>query len=79
MPDHKRILDRTDAQVDVTERIECYQKGKTFECDCGLGHGVTLDCRATKCPRCNRTCVDSKADEREPPVVEKDQTTLGQW
>jgi len=79
MSEHKRIIDRTDSQVDVTDRIQCYQNGKTFECDCGLGHGIPLELKATKCPRCNKTCIDRKADEREPPKTDESQTTLGAW
>lgn len=79
MTTDKRIINRTDSQVDVTGGIECYQNGKTFRCICGLWHGVKLGCKATKCPRCNRTCIDRKADDREAPEVDQGQTTLGQW
>jgi len=79
MTGYQQLLEQSDAQVDVTDRIECYENGKTFECDCGLGHGVVLNCKATKCPRCNRTCIDLKHDEREPPATDDGQTTLGDW
>jgi len=79
MTGHKRLIQQTESQVDVTDRIECYENGKVFECDCGQDHGVTLNCRATKCPRCNKTCIDRRADDREPPETLSGQSTLGDW
>lgn len=65
--------------VDVTEGVTCYEKGKTFECECGQGFGTKFDEVAVKCPSCQRMVVDRDAGEREPPQREKGQTGLHQW
>ncbi len=65
--------------VDVTEGVTCYEKGKTFECECGQGFGTEFDVTAKKCPSCNRMVVDRDADTREPPEREEGQTGLSQW
>lgn len=65
--------------VDVTEGVTCYEKGKTFECECGQGFGVEFDRVAVKCPTCNRMVVDRDTDERGPPKREEGQTGLHQW
>lgn len=56
----------------VTEGVECYEEGKTFECDCGQGFGVGFGISDVSCPSCDRVCVDERAEEREP--VEHDRT-----
>lgn len=65
--------------VDVTPGVTCYEKGKTFECECGQGFGVEFDRVAIKCPSCGKNCVDKEADERGPPEREEGQTGLSQW
>lgn len=62
--------------VDVTDGVQCYEKGKTFTCECGLGHGVEFEIPAVKCPRCSRYCVDKDAGERSPPERDKSQKGL---
>lgn len=56
----------------VTEDIQCYEKGKVFQCPCGQDVGITFNVRAFDCPSCDRVCVDERAEEREP--VEHDRT-----
>lgn len=62
--------------VDVTDRIEVYEKGKAFECDCGQDIGVTLETVSVKCAGCSLPCIDLEADDREPPEREEGQQTL---
>jgi len=65
--------------VDVTEDVICYEKGKVFQCDCGLDFGIPHEQPAEKCPRCNRYVVDRDTEERGPPDREQSQTGLGDW
>lgn len=67
-----------DGIVDVTDRIEVFPKGKVFACDCGQDHGVFMDTKRTRCPTCNRICVDTKADSREF-TDNKEQTNLSRF
>jgi len=68
-------------RLNVDERVECYENGKTFECDCGQGFGVEFDVRTVPCPSCDRVLVDGRASEREAPdpVDQGGQTQLGDW
>lgn len=50
--------------VDVTEQVEHYEHGKTFECDCGQGFGVVYEESHWKCPSCGEMVVDRKANLR---------------
>jgi hypothetical protein len=68
-----------DDAIDIAERVECYENGKTFECDCGQGFGVFHDCKSDKCPTCGKVLYDSRWESREAPEVESGQTTLGDW
>lgn len=70
---------QSSTHVDVTDDVEVYRKGKTFECECGHGIGTEHDKGAVMCFSCNKVCVDRKADKREAPETEKEQATLGQF
>lgn len=65
--------------VDVTERVTCYENGKTFECDCGQGIGIVHEQMMVVCASCGKACVDHKADEREPPEREEGQSSILEW
>jgi hypothetical protein len=71
-------LERDD-MVDVTEKVDCYEHGKTFECECGHGIGVTHGIAIVRCENCKKYCVDKEADGRRPPSRDADQASLSQW
>lgn len=50
--------------VDVTDQVEHYEHGKTFECDCGQGFGVVYEESHWKCPSCGEMIVDRKSKLR---------------
>lgn len=68
-----------DDYIDVTERVTCYENGKTFDCDCGQGTGIGHEVQVWECPSCGLHCIDMKADERGPPETEPGQATLTDW
>lgn len=68
-----------DDYVDITERVQCYDKGKAFSCDCGQDFGVTHERTAIECVQCGRYCVDTKSGERGPPEREEGQQALTNW
>lgn len=51
--------------VDITDRVSVYEKGKTFECECGQGFGVKHKERIVKCPTCGEVLVDKESESRE--------------
>lgn len=55
-----------DGFVDVTERIECYERGKVWQCDCGQDIGTRLNRQEVLCAKCDRTNIDLEWSEREP-------------
>lgn len=63
--------------IDITDEVDTYAKGKTFECDCGQGIGVKLEARRVKCASCGKILEDKKASSREPPQAGGAQATLG--
>lgn len=65
-------------RFDITDRVECYEEGKTFECECGQGFGVEFEVVTVSCPSCDRVLVDENASERGSPEKEG-QTDLGEW
>lgn len=69
-----------DGFVDVTERVECYEEGKTWECDCGQGIGVSLNRREIDCASCGKTNIDLEWTEREAKDTDDGrQTTFGDF
>jgi hypothetical protein len=64
-------------EVDVTQSIECYAKGKTWECECGSGAGTEYGRTRVKCYSCGKVMVDEKGGSREPPTTDDEQMTLG--
>lgn len=75
----RRTLKETDEFIDVTEDVECYQHGKTWECECGQDMWGYHYTEAKKCPRCSSINVDRKHDSREAPDVEDGQMTFGNF
>lgn len=73
------VLSAMERIVDVTDNVTEYAKGKTFECQCGQGFGVKYGTDSVTCPTCGKVVVDNKAGDREPPEVEEEQSTLGEW
>lgn len=73
------VLRQSDSHVNVTEEVECYKNGKTFECECGHGIGVGFDVSAVTCYDCGKICVDRHVDKREAPDVDDGQATLAQF
>lgn len=72
-------LSRDDGRrVKVTDVVECYENGKTFECVCGQGFGVEYGIRVVKCPTCNAAVIDEKSGSREY-TKPTGQTSLGDW
>jgi len=74
-------LDETygDDWVDITDKVQCYEHGKTFECECGQGFGIEHEVPMKKCPSCHKICVDLEAEEREAPDRDQDQSSLNNW
>ena len=68
---------QSDSHVDVTDEIECYAKGKTWDCDCGADMWGYHETQYKKCPECKKVNVDRNYEEREAPKTENDQMTLG--
>lgn len=70
-------------RLDVTDRIQVYEKGKAWECDCGQGFGTKFNVSATVCPTCGVINEDSLFGQREEQSKEKyekkGQTDLSQW
>ena len=66
-------------RIDITDRVKCYAKGKTFECDCEQGFGVTFETRTVLCPTCQALLIDEEAENREAPQEEDGQTTFDAW
>lgn len=77
--DGEGVLIAMERMVDVTDDVEEYEKGKTFECECGQGFGVSYGTDSVVCPSCDKVVVDSNAGDREPPEREGGQTSLGEW
>jgi len=69
---------RPGRRLDVTDGVECYENGKTFECECGQGFGVEFGVRSVVCPSCSLVLVDENVGSRGPPE-ENAQTDLEQW
>jgi len=65
--------------TDIADRVGCYKNGKAFECDCGQGFGTLHECKSVTCPTCGETLIDSEWQDREPPVTDDGQATLGGW
>lgn len=51
-------------EVDVTATIEVYEKGKTWDCPCGMGIGTGKSTMRVRCASCGRQLKDSKGLER---------------
>lgn len=77
--DGEGVLSAIERIVDVTEEVEEYQKGKTFECECGQGFGVEYGTDSVVCPTCSKVVVDTRSGDREPPEVKEEQSTLREW
>jgi hypothetical protein len=65
--------------VDVTEKVQVYENGKAFSCECGQDIGIVMDRQAVICATCGKMCVDMDYEQREPPQTDRGQTTLGDW
>lgn len=80
--------------IDITDRIEVYEKGKVFACDCGQDYGVVHDEHFIKCVSCNKILEDRDYDKREEQAEYRmkhgdlaarngndgpEQSTLGDW
>lgn len=64
-------------EIDVTDTIEVYENGKTWECPCGSGNGTPKELRKMKCAVCGKQLVDKDYLEREdqeplPPKTKED-------
>lgn len=71
----KEYIEESDDILDITNRVECYEKGKTFECDCGHGIGVEHDVSSVRCASCGLVLVDRKPKSRGPPEEEEEEDT----
>jgi len=76
MTDYDILLDREDA-VDITDNVDCYAHGKTWDCTCGGGMWGYHETKQKKCRKCKNINVDTKAEEREAPMTDDEQMTLG--
>lgn len=72
----RRVAEQSDEVVDITDSVECYANGKSFECECGQGYGTEFSVRTMKCCSCQKIMVDFDSDEREAPSMDKGQATL---
>lgn len=61
-------VDLYDGFIDVTDRVEQYETGKTFTCDCGQGIGVEYGVKTVRCGGCKEMIVDRNGGSREPPA-----------
>ena len=53
-------------EVDVTDSIEVYPKGKTWDCPCGAGIGTGFQVHKIKCYKCkDYILVDDEHLDRE--------------
>lgn len=64
--------------VDVTDTIEVYPGGKTWDCPCGAGIGTKHADQAVKCYSCGYILEDNRASQREKQAENKDFSDLGQ-
>jgi predicted RNA-binding Zn-ribbon protein involved in translation (DUF1610 family) len=67
----------SDSHIDVTDELECYEHGKTWDCDCGADMWGYHETQYKKCPECGDVSVDRKYEEREAPDTTDEQMTLG--
>ncbi len=73
--------------IDVTETVEVYENGKTWDCECGHGIGTDKDVRRVRCHSCGEILEDAEASVREDeepvsgdaPNVDSGQTKLGEF
>lgn len=65
--------------IDITGRIEEYENGKVFACDCGQDFGLPLQQRSVVCPTCQAKLVDHKYSEREGRSRDSGQSTIDDW
>jgi hypothetical protein len=76
MVEHIEFTDDDEDFVDVTERIDVYEKGKAWTCDCGQGIGVAHEQKAVRCASCEAINIDQKASEREEEARDIRQATV---
>lgn len=72
-------IQQSDSHVDVTDELECYEHGKTWECPCGAGMWGYHETQYKKCPECGDVNVDRKYEEREAPETDQGQMMLGDF
>jgi len=75
---HGDLIERDDA-VDISDDVDCYKHGKTWECVCGVPMWGYYRTKQKKCYECGKLNVDTKHESREPPKTEEEQTTLGSF
>ncbi len=68
-----------DEFVDVTDDVESYENGKTFQCECGQWFGVDFDTTMLTCPSCGKKVIDLDWEDRSPPERHKDQSAITEW
>ena len=74
-----RIDEQYPDAYDATHTVECYANGKTMQCECGQGNGVPHDKKMWVCATCGNKVIDLKWEDREAPMTDDGQTTLGAW
>jgi len=74
-----RAIYDDDEVCDITDKVTEYEKGKTFECECGQGFGVDFEVTSIICPNCGKTVIDRDYDSRSPPVRDNSQAALTDW
>lgn len=84
LPSESLLVDQLDENqyVDVTERIEVYQNGKVWSCDCGQDIGTGLKTKSIMCASCGTLNIDVDWGSRESPEEdngENGQTSLSSF
>ena len=74
--DQMDVMYGSDGWVDVTDRIQEFDGGKTFSCDCGQDVGVKHSVGTVTCEACGLVCVDLEFEDRSPPERDEGQQSL---
>ena len=72
----KDLTEIDESVVDVTDKVEVYEKGKVWEGQCGQDIGANHDVRTIKCATCERINLDREAVDRVQQSRDERQATV---